>query len=123
MSTDVDVYLPTVTVVDATDTIIALDLQGEFDFNDADTIADHARRALESHRHLIVNLSDVTFIDSSIVHALFKAQAAAEDAGRRFVLQFGTHAIVERVLSITEADTKFVTAPSRSEAIRLIEQP
>lgn len=123
MSTDVDLYLPTVTVVEATDTIIALDLQGEFDFNDADTIVDRARRALESHRHLIVNLSDVTFIDSSIVHALFKAQAAAEKAGRRFVLQFGTHAIVERVLSITEADTKFVTAPNRAEAIRLIEQP
>jgi hypothetical protein len=38
-------------------------------------------------------------------------------------LQFGTHAIVERVLSITEAEQKFVTAPSRAEAIRLIEQP
>ena len=80
--------------------IVALDLEGEFDIDTAPTILEHAKDVLAAGKNLIVNLSGATFIDSSVVQALFKADEGAKSAGRVFVLQFGTHAAVERVLSI-----------------------
>lgn len=112
---------PVIQVVDATDEIVALDLEGEFDISAAPEVTEHAQRALGAGKHLIVNISDVTFIDSSMLHVLFAAEAAAQKAGRAFVLQFGTHAAVERVLEVTGADKALPTAPTRSAAIELVE--
>jgi|SRR5436190_24053634 len=123
MSSSPDTDSPLIHLVDATQTIVALDLEGEFDIDAAPMVVDHADRVLAGGKDLIINLSDATFIDSSIIHALFKANEAAESAGRKFVLQFGTHAAVERVLSITGADTSLPTAPTRTQAIEVIEQP
>lgn len=113
---------PVIHVVDATDAITALDLEGEFDVVTAPTLIEHAERVLADGKDLIINLSDATFIDSSIIHALFKADEAAKGAGKAFVLQFGTHAAVERVLSITGTERSLPTAPTRARAIELIEQ-
>jgi anti-anti-sigma factor len=83
-------------------------------------ILERAERAIEAGKHLIVNLSGATFIDSSTIHALFTANEAAKDAGRAFVLQFGTHASVKRVLAITGADRTLPTARTRKDAVELI---
>ena len=112
---------PVVHVIDATDEIVALDLEGEFDISASPQVAEHANRALDAGKHLIINLSDVTFIDSSMVHVLFTADAAAQKLDRTFVLQFGTHASVERVLQITGTDRALRTAPTRAKAIELVE--
>lgn len=117
-----DTHSPIIHLVDATQTIVALDLEGEFDIVTAPDLIDHAERALAAGKDLIINLTDATFIDSSILHALFDADTAAKAAGRGFVLQFGTHAAVERVLSVTGTDKKLATAPTRAQAIALIEQ-
>src|SRR5436309_11356192 len=111
-----EIAQPVLRVVEATDGIVALDLEGEFDIDSAPTILEHAKDVLAAGKNLIVNLSGATFIDSSVVHALFKADEGAKSAGRVFVLQFGTHAAVERVLSITGADRHLATAPTRAKA-------
>jgi len=122
MSATPEIQDAVVSVVEATDSITALELVGEFDLNAVPTLLENAERALGEGRDLIVNLSDATFIDSSIVHTLFEANESARSAGRVLVLQFGTHAAVERVLSITGADTHLVTASTRLRAIELVEQ-
>jgi len=122
MTTASEIEQPVVRMVDATDGIVALDLEGEFDIDSAPTILEHANEVLAAGKNLIVNLSGATFIDSSVVHALFKADEGAKGAGRVFVLQFGTHAAVERVLSITGADRTLRTAKTRNAAIELIRQ-
>jgi anti-sigma B factor antagonist len=109
-------------VVRATDTITALDLDGEFDISTAPELVERVRSVLDQGKHLIINLSDASFIDSSIVHALFTADTEARQHGRVFVLQFGTAARVERVLTISGADKKLLTAPTRADAIDLIHQ-
>lgn len=114
---------PVIIVVDATNDIVAVDLAGEFDISTAPELAEQVDRAFAAGKHLIVNVSDATFIDSSIVHELFAADAAATKIGRTFVLQFGTHAAVERVLGITGADKALRTASDRLGAIKLIETP
>ena len=111
---------PVIHVVDAARDITALDFEGEFDIAAVPDIRDAVKRALDAGKHLIVNLSDATFIDSSTVHALFTADATARKAGRRFVLQFGTHAAVERVLAITGAERILQTAPTREAAVELV---
>ncbi len=122
MTTSSDGTPPLIRIVEATDEIVALDLEGEFDISAAPDVAEHAKQAIDAGKHLIVNLSDVTFIDSSMIHALFTADAAAAKSGRRFVLQFGTHASVERVLEITGTDKALTAAPTRDAAIGLIRQ-
>jgi anti-sigma B factor antagonist len=111
---------PVIQPVEAADDITALDLEGEFDLTSAAAILEHARGALEAGKHVIVNLSGATFIDSSTIHALFKIHEAAKDAGRAFVLQFGTHAAVERVLELTGTDKLLPVAPTRAGAIAIV---
>ena len=106
--------------VDVADGIAALDLEGEFDLTAADAIVEQAEEILAAGKHLIVNLSGATFIDSSTIQALFKADAAARKAGRVVVLQFGSRASVARVLSITGADEALPIRPTREQAIELI---
>jgi anti-sigma B factor antagonist len=109
-------------LVDVTKTTTALDLEGEFDLIGAPVLMGHAQRLFDDGRNVIINLSDATFIDSSIVNALFEADAAAKRADRLLVLQFGTHPGVERVLSITEADRRLRAAKTRDEASQLIDK-
>ncbi len=111
---------PVIGTVDVTGAITAIDLKGEFDVANAPEVIEHAERVLEAGRHLIMNLSDATFIDSAIVHALFRVNETAGSKGRQCVLQFGTHPGVERVLSMTGADKKLACASTRREAIDLI---
>jgi anti-anti-sigma factor len=106
--------------VDVADGIAALDLRGEFDLTSADAIVEHAEHVLAAGKHLILNLSGATFIDSSTIHALFKADSAARKAGRAFVLQFGSRAAVARVLSITGTDEALPIRPTREQAIEFI---
>jgi anti-anti-sigma factor len=119
--TDHEVAVGTIEVVRVADTVTALELEGEFDMSQALDLTEHATKVLSEDQDLIVNLSDVTFIDSTIVRAFFGIDAAAREGGRAFVLQFATSPGVERVLSITAADAQLTTARSRAEAIDLIE--
>jgi anti-sigma B factor antagonist len=109
-------------VVQATDVITALDLEGEFDISTAPKLTEHAERVLADGKHLIINLRDSTFIDSSIIHALFAADAAAKGRGSFLVLELGTQAIVERVIRLTGADRQIATVPTRAEAVRFIDK-
>jgi anti-sigma B factor antagonist len=113
---------PVIDVVQATGTITAIDLKGEFDFANASELLEHVRRALDSGQHVIVNLSDATFIDSAIVHALFTAGELASAGNRQCVLQVGTHPGVERVLSLTGTDKALTRASGRREAVDRIDQ-
>ena len=105
---------------DESDGIAVLDLEGEFDLTAADAIVQHAERALAAGKHLILDLSGATFIDSSTIHALFTADAAARKAGRAFVLQFGSRASVARVLSITGTDEALPIRLTREQAIEFV---
>jgi anti-sigma B factor antagonist len=107
--------------VDVGDTVTVLDLEGEFDMMSASAIDEHRQRVLDRGRNLIIDLSDATFIDSAVVHALFKADEAARRAGRVLVLQFGTHSVVERVLSVAGVAKTLQTARTLERAIEVID--
>ena len=78
------------------------------------------RTALGAHAHIVVDLSDATFIDSSAIHALLKINAAANREGCVTVLQLGASATVERAIEIAGIERVLPRAETRSEAIATI---
>ena len=110
----------TIGVRSETDDIVSLYLRGEFDAFNASEITDHALRALAAEKHLVLDLSDTTFIDASVIGALRTIHAAAEERGRSAVLQLGTAPVVERVISITGIEQVMPRASTRPEAIARI---
>ena len=109
-------------VVPETDEIVAVCLEGDFDLGNASAFGKEVGRALEDGNNLILDLSQATFIDSSVVHVLVNASKAVTGSDRAVVLQLGTAAIVERVLEIAEIERVLPRAHERQEAVRIIQQ-
>ena len=105
-----------------TDEIAGLCLEGEFDLANAAQIIEEGERLLADDKQVILDLSDATFIDSSVIHALFRVGAEARNKGRVVVLQLGTAAIVERVIEISNIDRVLPRASTRPEALDMIRQ-
>jgi anti-anti-sigma factor len=115
-----DVVAANIRVVRATDTTTALAVEGECDLTTAPGLSDIAQRVIAEGRNLIIDLSDVSFLDASTVRALLDADVAAQQRGCELVVQLGRATFVERVLSITGADRKLVTAATRGAAMALV---
>jgi anti-anti-sigma factor len=105
-----------------TDEIAGLCLAGEFDMANAPQIIEEGERLLADDNQVIVDLSDATFIDASVIHALVRVGAEARKDGRVVVLQLGTAAIVERVIEISNIERVLPRARTRPEAIDTIDQ-
>ena len=109
-------------VVPETDEIVAVCLEGDFDLGNAPALGKEVGRALENGNDLILDLSQATFIDSSVVHVLVNASKAVIGSKRAVVLQLGTAPIVERVLEIAEIERVLPRVHERREAVRIIQE-
>jgi anti-anti-sigma factor len=112
----------TVRVVPATDGIVAVCLEGEFDIANVSVLTDELGNALAGDDDLILDLSETTFIDSSIIQALFNAVRAASGRDQTLVLQLGTAPIVERALELVGIEGVVARAHDRDEAVRMIQR-
>jgi anti-anti-sigma factor len=110
----------TVNVAPVADDIIALCLEGEFDMANSPRLNEEIDRALTDGKHLIVDLSQATFIDSSVINALFRARKSAATHRRIAVLQLGTAAIVERALELCNIEHVLPRTHTRAEALEAI---
>jgi anti-sigma B factor antagonist len=108
--------------VSETDEIVALCLEGEFDMATAPCIAEQSEHVLANNNHLILDLSQATFIDSSVIAALLAAHRQAKSRGRLAVLQLGTAAIVELALELSRVERVIPRTHTRAEAIDTIKQ-
>ena len=109
-------------VVPETDAIVAVCLEGDFDLSSAPAFGNEVGLALEDGKDLILDLSQATFIDASVVHVLVDASKAVSGGKHAVVLQLGTAAIVERVLEIAEIERVLPRAHERQEAVQLVRQ-
>jgi anti-anti-sigma factor len=105
-----------------TDNIVAISLEGEFDRANSFLISEQAEQALDEDKHLILDLSGASFIDSSTIHALVQAQNAAAKQGQVIVLQLGTAATVERALQLSGIDQLVPRAGTRGEAVQTLQR-
>ena len=109
-------------VVPETDEIVVVCLEGDFDMANAPVLGDQIDRALESGDNLILDLSEATLIDSSVINVVMRAVKAAGGREQTMVLQLGTAAIVERVLEIARIEQVLPRSHNRQEAVRIIQQ-
>lgn len=81
-------------------------LVGEVDLSHVDTLWVMATRALETTpTGIVIDLSAVSFIDSSVLGALVRIQRAAKGKGKHFSLRQPAP-LVQRVLRLTGLDER-----------------
>ena len=74
------------------------------------------------HATVYLDLSEATFIDSSIIGVLVQGSREAGASRQHIVLQVGTAAIVERVLELFAIEQLLPRAHDRQEAVRIVRQ-
>ncbi|RZU46606.1 SpoIIAA-like anti-anti-sigma regulatory factor [Krasilnikovia cinnamomea] len=84
------------------DRTVRLIATGEIDMASAEQVTAAAGKALTTHTpaHLIIDLTAVTFLDSTGIAALLAARHLAEEQSCTLRVT-GIHGIVERVLDVT----------------------
>lgn len=107
-------------VVPETDHIVAVCLEGDFDLTNAPDLDDQITKALGSGYDLILDLSEATFIDSSIIRVVMRTTRAARRREQAMVMQLGTATIVERVLELVRIEQVLPRAHNRHEAVGMI---
>ncbi|MBD8608708.1 STAS domain-containing protein [Aeromicrobium sp. CFBP 8757] len=92
-----------------------VELSGDIDVETARTLRAHiVDRFDESPVRLVIDLSDVAFMDSSGLGALVSGWQLTRDAGRFRIA--GANPIVRRVLSITGLEDVFALYPTVEDA-------
>jgi anti-anti-sigma factor len=90
---------------------------GEVDLETASELGDHALDALrEVSPHVVVDLSGVTFMDSTGLKVLLTIQRRAQLAGGSFAVAGATRS-VRKVLTLTGLDQTFALHDTVDEAI------
>lgn len=102
--------------------VVALCLVGEFDMANAASIGTQGEQVLRSGHHVILDLSDATFIDSTATAALFDVAQGAVTSRRIAVLQLGTAGVVETMLELSQIERVLPRVHTRSDALRAIRQ-
>jgi anti-anti-sigma factor len=97
--------------------VAVVSLVGEHDIATAWELRNVLAVALEQGSHLVVDLSETEFIDSSIIHVLFESEQLALEHGRRLTLQLQTDARAERALEISGMLEALPAYGTRAEAI------
>lgn len=94
-----------------------LRLRGDLDFEDATSMAEAVRGALgENPSVLAVDVSSVTFADSSMLRVLVETQQHMEDRAGVMVLVGPITPPMRRLLEITATDQLFTIAEDMSQA-------
>jgi anti-sigma B factor antagonist len=98
-------------------TVVILDLRGTLGVTMNERLYDKVHSLIfEGHRALVVNMADITHIDSTGLAVLVRAYSAVRHAGGRIVL-LNVTGRVSTVLAITKLVTVFDVADSEAEAL------
>lgn len=94
-----------------------VELSGEVDISTAPRFKEELEALIaEGHTDVIVDLSDVAFIDSTALGVLVGAVRRLHPHGGRMVVVAQTHAVT-RPLTLTGLDRVFTVAATREEAV------
>ena len=93
-----------------------IELIGEHDLATGEQLREAIDSALAQRGGLLVDLTETTFLDSTVINALFRAQRALTAEERQLVLQIDGSGIVLRSLQIAGLFTEVAIAHERDEA-------
>lgn len=94
-------------------------LRGEHDIRSAPQLRSRLRATVETGNPVVVDLSEVTFFDSTVLHALLEADELAREKGHALTMQVGTSPMVRRILEVSGVTDRVVCAGDRDAALRL----
>jgi anti-sigma B factor antagonist len=89
------------------DDILIINVNGDVDLENSDSLREQVSAALESNSAVSVNMSEVSYIDSSGIAALIESRQKAEEANKSFKIQKPSEAVIS-VLKMAKLDTFFV---------------
>jgi stage II sporulation protein AA (anti-sigma F factor antagonist) len=93
-------------------------VDGDLDMETAPQLERHlADRIAHGHRHLVLDLTGATFLDSTALRVLLTTIAPLQDEADAAVVLAGTHGIVERALTTSGIGPMFTSFPTRPEAV------
>jgi anti-sigma B factor antagonist len=102
---------------DGGDGILVLALEGEFDLAAAPAMREHLDRACAGGARVVVlDLAEVTFLDSSALRELLRADAALRARGAHLLLA-AVPAGVARLLELTRTTGMLTAAPTLEAAL------
>jgi anti-anti-sigma factor len=74
---------------------------GEHDLTTRDATNGLLQQLVANNDHVTADLSDATFVDSSLLHALVSADRSARALGKRFRVQLSTTPGIEKILEVS----------------------
>ena len=101
--------------------LAVLAIGGELDYEVSPQLRVRLVRAIEAgRRRLVLDLSDVTFIDSTAIGVLAGAIARLDEAGGGSLAVVCTHEKVLQIFEITGLDSVITLHRSRDEAVSVL---
>lgn len=100
------------------DTATIFDLSGDIDFANSPAVRQSVLREIRDGRtrRVVVNLSQVRYIDSSGVASLVEALKASRDSGSRFIL-FGLSTAAREILQLSRLINVFEIHDNEEQAL------
>ena len=107
-----------VQVEDAGEDLAILVVGGEVDFEVSPQLKARMMRTIKAgRRRLVLDLSDVTFIDSTAIGVIAGAVEKLDEAGGGSLAIVCTHEKVMQIFEITGLDSVITVHPTREEAV------
>jgi anti-sigma B factor antagonist len=98
--------------------IVALD--GELDLGVLEVLEDAIGQRSDDQAGLVLDLSELSFVDSAGIHALVTAREALEESGTPSALVVTPGSNVERVLDMTGLLERLASHPDRDSAVAAV---
>ena len=87
--------------------ILIISVTGDVDLENSDGLRDQVSNALDANTAVSLDMSEVSYIDSSGVAALIESRQKADEGGKDFKLLKPSESVVS-VLKMAKLDTFFV---------------
>jgi anti-anti-sigma factor len=115
---EADVETPVdVNVARPRDKAVVLEFNGEHDLTTKAELAQLLNRSIEENDHVVVDVTQAKFVDSSFINNLLVADRLASERGKTFRLQMGTAPIVRRALEVSGILDSMSVAYNREGAL------
>ena len=88
------------------DTLI-ISVNGDVDLENSDNLREQLSKALEANTAVSLNMSEVSYIDSSGVAALIESKQKAEESGKDFKIIKPSESVIS-VLQMAKLDAFFI---------------
>ncbi|MEV6716253.1 STAS domain-containing protein [Lentzea sp. NPDC051208] len=103
------------------DGVAVLHVRGEIDMASTEPLHEDISARLTNGDDVVIDCTDITFMDSSGLSALINAQASAQRRGVRLVVVANDHAVL-RPLQVTGLDAALTITATTTDALALLDR-